>query len=82
MNQSGIEMGNGYNPESNTTVLTHIGQKTMILPSKPTLNDSRYDTRNHSVKSKNNMLHMCILNTMHNLRIPQHISILSQIYYA
>jgi hypothetical protein len=62
MKQSGFKVENGYNPESNTTVLRkHIRDpKTMrILPSKPTLND----TRNHSVESKHKMLHKLMLNT-------------------
>ena len=59
MPQSGFKEENGYNPESNTTVSKkHISdQKTTILLSKPTLSDSRYDTRNHSVKSKHKILH-------------------------
>ena len=59
MKQSGFKVENGYNPESDTPVSKkHIcDQKTMILQSKPALSDIKYDTRNHSVKSKHKMLH-------------------------
>ncbi len=57
MIQSGLKAENEYNP-----VNTHIGyQKTMILLSKPTLSDSRYDARNHSVQSKSKMVHTYLL---------------------
>ncbi len=59
MKQSGFKAENEYNPESNTPVSKkHMSdQKTMSLQSKPTLSDNRYDTINHSDKSKHKMLH-------------------------
>jgi hypothetical protein len=76
MKQSGFKAENGYNPESNTPLLKKkrmSDKKTMMLPSKPTLSDSRYDTRNHSVKSKHKMLHQVNI---------KYISILSQKHYT
>ena len=57
MKQSGFKAEYGYNPESNTPKKHISDQKTMILPSKPTLSNSRYDTKNHCVKRKHKMLH-------------------------
>ena len=75
MKQSGFKAKNGYNPESNTPVSKkHISdQKTMMLPSKPTLSDIRYDTRHHSVRRKHKMLHKVNI---------KYISILSKKCYA